>query len=78
MDPRSPQPAPAPEEAAQYIAAMTQELAELASRQGLETLRRILEMARLEAEHLAKRMVLRELEIAGRLERHGGSLVSLI
>jgi glutamate synthase domain-containing protein 2 len=38
-----------PDQAAQYIASMTQELAELARRNGLETLSRILEMARLEA-----------------------------
>ena len=38
-----------PDKAAQYIASMTQELAELARRNGLETLSRILEMARLEA-----------------------------
>jgi hypothetical protein len=38
-----------PDKASQYIASMTQELAELARRNGLETLSRILEMARLEA-----------------------------
>jgi glutamate synthase domain-containing protein 2 len=38
-----------PDQAAQYIASMMQELAELARRNGLETLSQILEMARLEA-----------------------------
>jgi glutamate synthase domain-containing protein 2 len=38
-----------PDKASQYIASMTQELAELARRNGLETLSHILEMARLEA-----------------------------
>ena len=44
-----------PDKAAQYIASMTQELAELARRNGLETLSQILEMARLEADQLIKR-----------------------
>ena len=39
-----------PDKAAQYIASMTHELAELARRNGLETLSQILEMARLEAD----------------------------
>ena len=38
-----------PDQAAQYIASMKQELAELARRNGLETLSQILEMAWLEA-----------------------------
>ena len=38
-----------PDQAAQYIASMMQELAELARRNGLETLSQILEMAWLEA-----------------------------
>ncbi|HEV2623635.1 MAG TPA: hypothetical protein VGV62_00720 [Xanthobacteraceae bacterium] len=42
-----------PDKAAQYIAALTRELAELARRNGLETLSQILEMAQLEAhEHV--------------------------
>ena len=49
--------APASEEAsdqaAQFIASLTQELAEIARRNGLDTL--ILEMARLEADQLIKR-----------------------
>jgi glutamate synthase domain-containing protein 2 len=44
-----------PDKAAQYIALMTQELAELARRNGLETLSQILEMVRLEADDHAKR-----------------------
>ena len=44
-----------PEQAAQYIAALTQELAALARRAGLETLSQILEMARLEADQAAQR-----------------------
>ena len=44
-----------PDKAAQYIASMTQELAELARRNGLEMLSEILEMARLEADQHAKR-----------------------
>ena len=44
-----------PEQAAQYIASLTQELAALARRVGLETLSQILEMARLEADQLTKR-----------------------
>jgi glutamate synthase domain-containing protein 2 len=44
-----------PEQAAQYIASLTQELAALARRAGLETLSHILEMARLEADQVAKR-----------------------
>ena len=43
----------APDQAAQYIASLTQELAEIARRSGLDTL--ILEMARLEADQLIKR-----------------------
>jgi glutamate synthase domain-containing protein 2 len=44
-----------PDQAAQYIASLTQELAEIARRNGLDTLRQILEMARLEADQLIKR-----------------------
>jgi glutamate synthase domain-containing protein 2 len=44
-----------PEQAAHYIAALTQELAALARRVGLETLSQILEMARLEADQVGKR-----------------------
>ena len=43
----------APDQAAQFIASLTQELAEIARRNGLDTL--ILEMARLEADQLIKR-----------------------
>ena len=38
-----------PDQAAQYIASLTQELAQIARRNGLDTLSHILEMARLEA-----------------------------
>ncbi|HEV3161140.1 MAG: hypothetical protein WBG18_11390 [Xanthobacteraceae bacterium] len=44
-----------PDQAAQYIASLTQELAEIARRNGLDTLSQILEMARLEADQLIKR-----------------------
>ena len=44
-----------PEQAAQYIASLAQELAVIARRNGLETLSDILEMARLEADQLIKR-----------------------
>jgi hypothetical protein len=44
-----------PDKAAQYIGSMTQELADLARRNGLEALSQILEMARLEANQHAKR-----------------------
>ena len=44
-----------PDRAAQYIASIVQELAELARRNGLEPLSQILEMARLEADQHAKR-----------------------
>ena len=40
---------------AQYIASLTQELAQIARRNGLDTLSHILEMARLEADQLIKR-----------------------
>jgi len=43
----------APDQSAQYIA--SQELAQIARRNGLETLSHILEMARLEADQLIKR-----------------------
>ena len=46
-----------PDQAAHYIyiASLTQELAEIARRNGLDALRHILEMARLEADQLVKR-----------------------
>jgi hypothetical protein len=44
-----------PDQTAQYIASLTQELAALARRNGLEDLSQILEMARLEADQAAKR-----------------------
>jgi hypothetical protein len=40
-----------PNSAARYIASLAEELAELARRNGLETLSYILEMARIEADH---------------------------
>ena len=43
-----------PDSAAQYIATLTQELAQLARRNGPDTLSYILEMARLEADQVAK------------------------
>lgn len=43
-----------PDSAAHYIAALTQELAQLARRNGLDTLSYILEMARLEADQIIK------------------------
>jgi hypothetical protein len=43
-----------PESAAHYIAALAGELARIASRNGLDTLSAILEMARLEADEMAK------------------------
>ncbi len=43
-----------PDSAAQYIATLTQELAQLARRNGLDTLSYILEMARIEADQAAK------------------------
>ena len=45
----------APDQAAQYIASLTQALAQIARRNGLETVSHILEMARLEADQLIKR-----------------------
>ena len=44
-----------PDQAAIYIASLTQEFAQIARRNGLDTLSHILEMARLEAEQLIKR-----------------------
>jgi len=44
-----------PDQAAQYITSLTQELAEIARRNRLNTLSHILEMARLEADQLIKR-----------------------
>jgi hypothetical protein len=49
----SPQPE-SPTAAALYIATLAEELAKMASRHGLESLRYILEMARLEAEQVMK------------------------
>ena len=43
-----------PDSAARYIASLTEELAKLAARNGLETLGYILEMARLEADEVGK------------------------
>ncbi len=43
-----------PDSAAEYIATLAQELAQLARRNGLDTLSYILEMARLEADQAAK------------------------
>src|SRR5262249_60921871 len=43
-----------PEEAAQYIATLSKELAALARRRGLGTLSQILDMAGMEAEQIAK------------------------
>jgi glutamate synthase domain-containing protein 2 len=44
-----------PDQAAQYIASLTHELAQIARRNGLDTLSQILEMARLEADQLIQR-----------------------
>ncbi|MGD0025926.1 MAG: hypothetical protein ABSC37_15130 [Xanthobacteraceae bacterium] len=44
----------APSVAALYIAALTEELAQIARRHGLESLGYILDMARLEADQIAK------------------------
>ncbi len=43
-----------PDSAAHYIATLTEELARIALRNGLDTLSYILEMARLEADQVAK------------------------
>lgn len=43
-----------PDSVAQYIAALAHELAQIARRNGLDTLSYILEMARLEAEQIVK------------------------
>lgn len=43
-----------PDSAAHYIASLTEELAQLARRNGLDTLSYILEMARLEADQSTK------------------------
>jgi hypothetical protein len=43
-----------PDSVAHYIAAITAELAKMAQRNGLETLSTLLEMAQLEADHIAK------------------------
>jgi len=47
--------APASEETPDQAAQLTQELAQIARRNGLDTLSHILEMARLEADQLIKR-----------------------
>jgi glutamate synthase domain-containing protein 2 len=44
-----------PNQAAQYIASLTHELVQIARRNRLDTLRYLLEMARLEADQLIKR-----------------------
>jgi len=43
-----------PDSVAHYIAALTQELARIARRNGLDTLGYLLEMARIEADEIAK------------------------
>ncbi|HXQ82960.1 MAG TPA: hypothetical protein VN769_02720 [Xanthobacteraceae bacterium] len=43
-----------PDEAARYIASLVEELAQLARRNGLDTLSYLLEMARLEADQATK------------------------
>ena len=43
-----------PDRAAQYIGALSRELAQLARRNGLDTLSYILEMAQIEADQIAK------------------------
>ncbi len=43
-----------PDSAAHYIATLTEELARIARRNGLDTLSYLLEMARLEADQVAK------------------------
>jgi hypothetical protein len=43
-----------PDDAARYIAALLEELAQLARRNGLDTLSYLLEMARLEADQATK------------------------
>ena len=45
---------PTPDSTAHYIASLAHELAQLAKQQGLESLSYILEMARLEADQVAK------------------------
>lgn len=47
-------PVETPGDAATYIATLTEELAEIARRHGLEALGYILDMARLEADQIAK------------------------
>jgi hypothetical protein len=47
-------PPESPTAAAVYIGTLTEELAQMAKRHGLESLRYILEMARLEADQVAK------------------------
>ena len=47
-------PPESPTAAAIYIGTLTEELAQMARRHGLESLRYILEMARLEADQIAK------------------------
>jgi hypothetical protein len=43
-----------PDSVALYIASLTEELAKIAKRNGLDTLSHLLEMARLEADQVAK------------------------
>jgi glutamate synthase domain-containing protein 2 len=43
-----------PKEAAQYIASLSKELSQLARRNGFETLSKVLDMAGMEAEQIAK------------------------
>jgi hypothetical protein len=43
-----------PDSVARYIASLTEELAKIAKRNGLDTLSHLLEMARLEADQVAK------------------------
>jgi hypothetical protein len=53
-DTNGPNGSETPQSAAHYIAAIAGELAKIASRNGLDALSAILEMARLEADEMAK------------------------
>jgi len=53
-DPDDPAVLETPESVALYIASFTEQMAQIARRNGLDTLGYILEMARLEAEQIAK------------------------
>ena len=53
-DTNGPDGGESPDSVAHYIAALTGELAKMARRNGLETLSTLLEMAQLEADHVAK------------------------